>query len=301
MHTVWQQLLQDKTINPFNPTDSAAFVELSARGLIQVEGPDAEKFLQGQLTCDCSQLVQASALYGAHCNPKGRIIANFIIFFWNNRYYLSLPGTMCDILLTNLKKFAIFSKVDLIDCSEKFLQFGLLAQEAEEQHDSYCIRLPDSTNRLLVISPADQLMSWRAQYSNLPLVGANIWQMLDVQMHIASITPATSAAFTPQAIDFDKIKQAINFEKGCYIGQEIVARMHYLGKSKDGLAKARALLNNEPELNAAITDEQQKTIGYIVNFALMNTDDYLLLINLRKESKSKGKRFYQNTEITIIA
>ena len=181
-----------------------------------ITGPDAERFLQGQFTCDVTKIT-AEPSFGAYCDVRGRMIANFMLAKNNDAFYLILPNTMLDIIEQQLKKFALFSKVTLTK-------------------DDSLIHINVATNKLELIKQG-----------------------------IAFIYPETSLLFTPQMINWEK-QGGVSFTKGCYVGQEIVARTQHLGKLKRHLHKlmitdatmlavpGAELTNNECEVVGILCD-----------------------------------------------
>lgn len=143
---------------------------------LKISGPDAEKFLQGQVTCNVLLLQENVPQWCALCNRKGRVIASFNLIKINHDYFMMLEEPMIEIVEKALSKYARFSKVTL---SREILRLALLAQD-------------------------DTVI----------------------------ITPETSEQFTPHKLNYHLIPGMIDFNKGCYTGQEIIARVHYRGKPK---------------------------------------------------------------------
>jgi folate-binding protein YgfZ len=198
--------------------------------LIQVSGPDAAKFLQGQLTCDVYTLTtEHSYQIGAHCDPKGRIQATFRLFKQQADFYFLLPANMAATLLTCLQKYAIFSKVTL-------------TQVTDSEH-----------------LPHFQSLLW-------PSHNITNWELLDIRAGIATIFPETSGQFTPHQLNYQLIN-GVSFNKGCYTGQEIVARMHYLGKLKQQTYRIRFTHENLLSPGTLIYNQQAQPIGTLLTLA----------------------------------
>lgn len=212
--------------------------------LIQVVGPDAEKFLQGQLTCDVHALAQQPYLIGAHCDPKGRIQATFRLFKKDNDYYFLLPKSNTPHLLQCLQKYAVFSKVKLIE-----------------------VDLPD-----LLIAFQKQL--W-------PTTEA--WELQDIHTGIATVFPETRGAFTPHQLNYHLVN-GISFNKGCYTGQEIIARMHYLGKLKQQLHQVSFTTEQPLILGTSIHNADQQTVGTLINIAETTPTHYVALAVLQNDA-----------------
>ena len=227
-------------------TDSAFFCRLSHEGLLAVRGPDASKFLQGQLTCNLNYLSADTASLGARCTPKGRMLSSFRIVQQGDGYLLAMASELLDSQLTDLKKYAAFSKSKLSDESAQWLRIGLQGGDAvltslglnlPATADSVihvdsmlAVRLSDGRSELW--APAAQaetvLAALTAQLREAPL---NDWLLAQVRAGVGQVFGATREQLIPQMINLQALG-GVSFKKGCYTGQEIVARMQYLGKLK---------------------------------------------------------------------
>lgn len=196
-----------------------------------VSGPDAASFLQGQLTCDITQITEQPS-FGAYCDHRGRMIANFMIKKNNDHFYLILPSSMLDVTESQLKKFALFSKVTL-------------TQEPLSIHTHHV------ENRKLEL----------------------------IKKGVVFIYPETSLLFTPQMIDWEK-HGGVSFTKGCYVGQEVVARTQHLGKLKRHLHQLTMNDHNTniPAPGTNLTNDQHESIGIICDTAIDNNTLQLLAV-----------------------
>ncbi|MGM0631934.1 MAG: YgfZ/GcvT domain-containing protein [Pseudomonadota bacterium] len=213
--------------------------------LLSVRGADARRFLQGQLSCDMNELSMQHSLPGAYCNLKGRVIADFVVCDTGDRLLLRCAPAMAARLQEALSRYAVFFKVELQDTSPIWRRYGLIG-EAALQHFSeqfqnpppelpwetvstggmLAIRLPGTTPRLEILSPAENDLPPHAIVNE-----AAAWQLEDIRSGIVHVGAARSEQYTPQVLNYD-LNGTINFRKGCYTGQEIVARMHYRGKAR---------------------------------------------------------------------
>ena len=227
-------------------TDSAFFCRLSHEGLLAVRGPDASKFLQGQLTCNLNYLSTDSASLGARCTPKGRMLSSFRIVQQGDGYLLAMASELLDSQLTDLQKYAAFSKSKLSDESAQWLRIGLQGGDAVLTSlglnlpatadsvvylgDMLAVRLSDGRSELW--APAAQaetvIATLTAQLREAPL---NDWLLAQVRAGIGQVFGANREQLIPQMINLQALG-GVSFKKGCYTGQEIVARMQYLGKLK---------------------------------------------------------------------
>ncbi len=258
-------------------------VELATLGIIQISGPDAEKFLQGQLTCDVREVTATQSRLGAHCDNKGRILATFRLFNLQKNYYLQLPSNLINHLLTSLKKYAVFSKVSLTDVSHQWRQIGImgsdnlptlgiqLPQAIDEticEDEVIIARLP--SNAIARFSLLGTHAAIEKIYSDLQntcqTTDFSTWQIIDIETGIPSLSPETTGLFTPQQINYSAIN-GVSFNKGCYIGQEIIARMHYLGKQKQRMYKISFVTSSNVTAGAKVlsgTDESVEECGTLV-------------------------------------
>jgi len=226
--------------------DSAFFCPLSHEGILAVRGSDAGKFLQGQLTCNINYLSLEHSSLGARCMVKGRMQSSFRILAQGNGYLLAMASELLDAQLADLKKYAVFSKATLTDESAAWARFGLMHGDAALQalglaipteagatvrHDEL-IAIGVSSGRVELWVPAAQADAVRQSLTaHLAQGSLNDWLLGQVRAGIGQVMGPTRELFIPQMINLQAV-DGVSFKKGCYTGQEIVARMQYLGKLK---------------------------------------------------------------------
>ena len=235
-------------------TDTAFFCVLSHEGILAVRGPDAAKFLQGQLTCNLGYLNEGQSSLGARCTPKGRMQSSFRILSEGDGFLLAMARELIEPQRADLGKYAVFSKSTLHDESNDWVRFGLaegdgllvsLGLDLPQAADSVtrgngriAIRLADGRAELW--ARADEAETLQARLaSQLPQAPLNSWLLAQVQGGIGQVTGNTRELFIPQMINLQALG-GVSFKKGCYTGQEIVARMQYLGKLKRHLYRLGA-------------------------------------------------------------
>ncbi|WP_433885172.1 YgfZ/GcvT domain-containing protein [Pseudomonas vranovensis] len=226
--------------------DSAFFCTLSHEGVLAVRGSDAGKFLQGQLTCNISYLNEHTASLGARCMVKGRMQSSFRILPEGDGYLLAMTRELLEPQLADLKKYAVFSKAKLTDDSAAWVRFGLhdgtaalqaLGLEVPAQTDAVTrhnglIAIAVSAGRIELWVPAEQAPAVQAQLAaQLAEADLNDWLLGQIRAGIGQVMLQTRELFIPQMINLQAVG-GVSFKKGCYTGQEIVARMQYLGKLK---------------------------------------------------------------------
>jgi len=224
--------------------------DLSHHGLISVDGEDAADFLQGQLTNDVRNVSLSHCQLSAYCTHKGRMLANFKLFKRGESYYLNLPQALLEPILKRISMFILMSKVTMKDSSDAFVKIGVSGPKADEQLAEIISDLPVETDdvtqvngysiikcagtlpRYEIIGDLEAMISlWGQLDVNAAPISSDAWETLDILAGIPTITEATSEAFVPQMTNMQFIN-GVNFQKGCYTGQEVVARMQYLGKAK---------------------------------------------------------------------
>lgn len=256
-------------------------------GLIKISGPDAGKLLQGQLTCNIEKVTIEKGLFAAHCNPQGRIISLFRLSQFNNDYYLVLPRNMISLAISSLKKYAIFYKTELTDASNDFTLIGCKGSlDTFLNENPYLAKINIAVDRNIMIYEG----SLRIKSSEPNTLS---WKYLDIMQGIPSIYPETTGKFLPHEINLHELG-AIDFEKGCYTGQEIIARMHYRGKLKNHLYKARIGRQSciPPGTDIYTSDEREKRVsGMVVDACHEAYNQYITLI-LTNESNIKNTSLF---------
>lgn len=246
------------------------FYDLTHLGLIKITGSEAKKFLQGQLTCDMEKITLTQSSLAAHCNPQGRIISLFYIFLFGDNYYLLMRKNMVEICISALKKYAVFYKIQITDVSKEISSIGYLGplpSELKELVELALINIPSTTERYIFAGKQNIINKILEKYSHVPIKSSQAWQCLNITDAIPSLYPETSGKFLPHEIHLHQL-HAIDFQKGCYTGQEIIARMHYRGKLKNSLYKA-SIISSLPLLPGmdiyAIENQQLRASGIIVD------------------------------------
>lgn len=259
--------------------DSAFFCTLSHEGVLAVRGSDAGKFLQGQLTCNINYLNEHTSSLGARCMQKGRMQLSFRILPQADGYVLAMASELIEPQLADLKKYAVFSKAKLTDESAAWVRFGLSHAEQALQglgitapakpdefvaHDGL-MAIAVSEGRIELWCPAanaDQVRSHLA--AHLAAGELNDWLLGQVRAGIGQVMAQTRELFIPQMINLQAVG-GVSFKKGCYTGQEIVARMQYLGKLKRRLYRLALIDGPLPEPGSALfSPVHASSVGEVV-------------------------------------
>ena len=234
--------------------DAAVLCDLGALASLRVAGVDAEAFLQGQLTSDVAALAPGSSQYSAWCSPKGRVLANFLLRRIDAQgFVLLLPEPLLAPIRKRLAMFVLRSKVAIEDASEATARFGIGGPGAAKCVESAfgtvspLHRFEPIAEGALAALPGGRFIGFvepehaRALWGRLAEyakpAGFPCWQWLMVRAGVPVILPATQDQFIPQMINWDALG-GVSLQKGCYSGQEIVARTQYLGRLKERLVLA---------------------------------------------------------------
>ena len=266
-------------------TGGSILADLSHLGVLVAGGPDARAFLHGQLSCDVEGLADDAAVYGAYCTAKGRVLANFLLWSAAGTYFMLLPRSLAGGIRKRLQMFVLRSKVTLEDRSEALVVLGAGGPAAAatiaglvDVAPAAPLRLTrgrDATaiaiegGRFVVVAPvAEAPAIWDRLAGPLTPVGTPCWQWLEIASGLPWITAATQDQFVPQMANLELIG-GVNFRKGCYPGQEIVARTQYLGKPKRRLFLAHVDGETSPVPGASLVADGagEQSAGTVVNAA----------------------------------
>jgi len=223
-------------------------VPLTHLALIEASGEDAKSFLHSQFTSDVNHLAENQVQHAGWCTAKGRMQASFLIWRQDGRYLLAFSADLQEASQKRLQMFVLRAKVKLAALTDTSLMLGLSGPQAAEalaeaalpcptapmtieQHgQTAVIRLDDT--RFVVVAPESAMATlWQKLTIKARPAGNAAWRWLDIKAAFPLVTAATKEEFVPQMADFEKIG-GVSFHKGCYPGQEVVARTQYLGKVK---------------------------------------------------------------------
>ena len=222
-------------------------------GMLRLTGPDAIKFLQGYTTCDLAPVTAGGASVGAICNLKGRMVTSFRVAMFETDLLLRMHRALVPKTIAFLSKYIVFSKAEMHDASEQWLVGGLTTTNV--QRDAV---KPMDTG-LEVGLGGDRAELW----SRRPIQAeedSDAWHRLDIYAGLAWISPETAGEYLPQMFAYDALG-AVDFEKGCYLGQEIVARAHFRGTIKRRIYRAGS--SAEVPLGAPLWDGNRE-VGQVV-------------------------------------
>ena len=288
---------------PFSPRQPVASARLPLTlmtlddwALATLVGADSEKYLQGQVTADVSQMTEHQHLLAAHCDPKGKMWSNLRLFRRQDGFALIERRSLRDAQLTELKKYAVFSKVT-IAADDELVLLGVAGFQARAALKNLFSELPDAEKQvtndgatsllwfehpaerfLLVTDVANAERVTQALRGEAQLNNSQQWLALNIEAGIPVIDAANSGQFIPQATNLQALG-GISFKKGCYTGQEMVARAKFRGANKRALWYLAGQASRVPEAGEDLElkmGENWRRTGTVL--AAVQLDDGRLLV-----------------------
>jgi len=249
---------------------------LNERAILKVSGPDSEDFLQSQFSNDIKHIKEKHVQVNAYCQHQGKIIVIIWVFKKENSFYLSIPNDLKEIVLSKLNMFKLMSRVEIEDYSSKINQFGLVGENRENS-----LKITDNLS----------LITTRKKISNSN--HDSEWEYACINDKLPEVIAIHSESFIPQALDLDVNLFGVSFTKGCYPGQEVVARMHYLGKPKRRLFRFHSNFkvvigdnlnvdnSNSLKSSGKVIRVAKKDDSYyfLATFEVVHINDYVFLNN----------------------
>jgi len=229
-------------------------LNLSHFGLIRFSDEGAQDFLHNQLTCDVDALKPGRSTYGAYCTPKGRVLASFLLWRAEQGFFMQLPSLLREPIQKQLSKYILRSKVKAADATTEWMLAGVMGKDAAALVQRVAGQAPQAVHEVVhaptvmaIRLPGDRF-EIAVTRDKAPAVletlaagagkaDAEQWQREIIRAGVPVILPPTQEEFVPQMINLDLIG-GVSYEKGCYPGQEIVARMHYRGTLKQRMYRA---------------------------------------------------------------
>lgn len=269
----WQSTFQPLEHNQHDALPPLMISYLSDWGAITVEGEDKKSYLQGQLTCDVISLDQNESTLGAHCDAKGKMWGLFRLFHHHKQNYtLFLPNSAQEKSLAELKKYSIFSKVSINYSTD--IAFAVMGERAEKlieqltdvtgnvrpltELSGTAVKVEDHRWLLLIEPSQVETLLFHADLASAQRVAQSLWDRFDVESAIPRITIANQNQLIPQMLNLQALN-AISFNKGCYTGQETVARAKYRGANKRAMFLVQG--NNQPQLKQGESLILERSVG----------------------------------------
>ncbi len=284
--------------------DNTVMCDLNQFGTLRVAGEEAQPFLQNLLSNDIREMSTSRAQLSSLNSAKGRMLACFLIWHDGEDYLLQLPHSLVEMMRKKLSMYVLRAKVKVSDASDERIMLGISGIGAEsalreilgDLPSGYLSSLLNQHGRILRISETRfQIITslekaatlWNALSHIAKPVGNAYWDWLNIRAGIPVILPNTQEQFVAQMVNFDVIG-GINFKKGCYPGQEIVARTHYLGKLKRRMYLAHIETTDMPQAGDEVfsADMDEQASGMIVNSALAPSGGYDVLAVVQISSQA---------------
>ncbi|GAB4391433.1 MAG: folate-binding protein YgfZ [Gammaproteobacteria bacterium] len=271
-------------------------------GVLAFTGNDAKKFLQGQTTCNLDNADIHHSKLGAFCTIQGRMVASFRVFLlMPDVIYLIIPKKMIPIATDHLKNYMLFSDVVMEDISNRWQFHGVYTENEKlfykyfklienkhnaiySKHSEYLFVMPSYIyKRYLVMTPTHQSSAILADTELTFDEGSpEEWALIDILAGNPIIEPATSKIFVPQHINYDRVG-GVDYDKGCYLGQEIIARLHYRGSSKYTTCPLHVESTSPLQAGQQLLNQQSIAVARIVNTVKCGNNQYAVLVMLKED------------------
>jgi len=306
VHPVWTDYLNSNT--EAYPDSFAAGVNdnlvlLPTLGVLQLQGDGAAEFLQGYVTCDTIKLAPRKALFGAMCDIKGRVIASFYLLEIQGTVSFVMPSSIINAVILHLEKYLVFSRCSLRILSDDVVVLGRMrsAPVKSQPRELRCRTTPDITTldldtdserQILICTPNTAISLWSAADAHIE---AGVWRLADLHSGIMLVGEEVTGVHLPKALNMTAENEAVDFNKGCYLGQEIIARVEHRGALKRRLVIFRwnSKSNEHPVKGDAITDSSGKSLGQVVQSVEKATGEGLLAGVIRwADNEAAADKFY---------
>ncbi|WP_415882241.1 YgfZ/GcvT domain-containing protein [Neptuniibacter sp. QD72_48] len=299
------QLNTDNTAVLSTTPKTTQIIPLLHQRVLSIAGPDTEKFLQGQLTCDVSEVFVRGSALGAHCNIKGHMLSLFrMLKQGEDHVWLRMSHDIFESASNNLKKYMIFSKAEAEDISTQVSGIGLtgpgaqaLIEQLFEQSPTEDDSIISLSNGVVVRVPGNRYEIWMENsglvelIQNLPdevgIGSTDTWILSEIDAAIPDLRAETQEAFIPQMTNFQALG-GVSFRKGCYTGQEIITRLQHRGQLKKPMYIAEITANQQPKPGQEVSSPDKPKAGQVVIAAPCGENRYRVLAVLVKTLAEKG-------------
>ena len=293
------------------PADYPALLEtgvlcaLNDLGVLEVTGPQSRNFLQGQTTADFTAAAPG-ALRGACCTPQGRVFTLFTAVATAQGYLLVMPRALVESSRAILARYAALSRVGLEDASTAYRILGAAGPECgailtatglvagDPAADGTLTFRHDADRHLLLVPAAAAPARWQSLATRARPVGAPLWHLADIRAGIVNLAPETREQFLPQMLDLHQ-HGAVSFTKGCYTGQEVVARSQYRGKLKRHLQRLAIATARAPRPGTEIrSPDSPQAAGTVLEAVATGADHCEALAVLRAGAEANAALDFGN-------
>ncbi|MBN3563953.1 CAF17-like 4Fe-4S cluster assembly/insertion protein YgfZ [Aliamphritea spongicola] len=306
--STWHSILETQQISideqgysyspaPVNP--ALSITPLTHLGLFSVIGPDAEKFLQGQISCDMRDISNGFSRLASHNNVKGSMISLSRVIPAEGGFWLRTNRQILSNALTALNKYMMFSKADGKDISDTVVGLGIQGSDAASALAALGNELPAEADQfvtldggVLVKVAGERYELWLEQaqaeaaleqlLKSGSLTGSESWLLSEIQQGIPSLTPDTLETFIPQMTNLQAF-EGVSFRKGCYTGQEIITRLQHRGKLKRPMFRLSVQADTAPAAGTVLATAARASVGNVVCSAPSGDGEYQLLAVMLKD------------------
>jgi folate-binding protein YgfZ len=299
------------------------YVRLERYECVRVIGPDARKFLQGQVTCNMERVQESVSLAGALCNLKGRVVADFRAIAVADGIVLQTQPSMAGCIADVLKKYAVFSKVEITVGGFDSSALGCMGEDTPQQlsqqlgwqeartgnvftsQDFIIVSLDASSQRVeiypLTAKASDTIKSLENSAEQCSI---DLWQRAEIEAGVFHVSAELSEEFTPQLLNYD-ISGIVDFKKGCYTGQEIVARMFYRSTPKKRLTLLSSAQPIAADANIEYTENNATFITPVLAFCNAKTQDQqnsvlLAIVGIHAAESSTPPKLTNNEQTSLL-
>jgi folate-binding protein YgfZ len=310
----------DSAAELYATAHDTVLIDLSQFGTLRVSGEEAQSFLQNLLSNDIREVTGTRVQISSFNTAKGRMLATMLIWREGDDYLLQLPSVLCEPIRKKLGMYVLRAKVKITNASEEYITLGLSGKETPELLRAQFGELPQSPFGLIstvqgsiikisdtrwqICTPTSHATTlWNALSRHAKPAGSICWDWLNIRSGIPIILPPTQEQFVAQMVNLELIG-GVNFNKGCYPGQEIVARMQYLGKLKRRMylahldSSATSDIGYAPQAGDELfsADLEGQVCGMIVNAAPAPVDGYDLLASVQTISRETQKVLWKSLQ-----
>lgn len=294
---------------PEDTPQASVLCDLSALEVLAISGEDAATFLQGQLTCDVRLATSTQSRRGALCTPRGRALATFRLWAQGDGFRMVLPASLADAIRKRLSLYVLRARVRIVPSESAIVRIGIAGPQAAaalapalgidldalprrdgvlERDSATVVALPG--DRFLVgVPPARAPALWVPLAARLTESAGSAWAWRALEAGDADVLPATQDQFIPQMLNLD-LDGGIGFSKGCYTGQEIVARTQHLGRLKQRLYRCHLASGPAPAAGTPLfsADFEGQASGTVFAAAPRPDGSVVILAVLRVDTVAAG-------------
>jgi len=308
----------DDTAERLATRDGTVLCDLGQFGTLRASGEEAESFLQNLLSNDIREVSAKRAQLSSLNSPKGRMLATLLIWRDGDDYLLQLPRALSEQIRKKLSMYVLRAKVRITDVSDEMVTLGVSGTDAQEvlhprfgelplaalgvasSESGSAIKVGDTRWQINTTPPHARLL-WSEFKSRALPVGSSCWDWLNIRSGIPVILTQTQEQFVAQMANLDLVN-GVNFKKGCYPGQEIVARTQYLGKLKRRMYLAHIDSNEAPQPGDDLfsADMQGQASGLLANVAAAPSGGYDVLAVLQSSSRETQQVHWKSLQGAVL-